>query len=145
MKIIRDEAATVAATGVEAFARIEIVGDRRRAHDAAFRRMVAAEAMTAGARVQDVALRHGICASLVYRWRRMAGPADGDDPTGRLFPVRVVAAAAEPSPAVAPGPDRSSQRRTGLIEIELSGGVRVRVDEGVNAAALRRVMSVLRG
>jgi hypothetical protein len=32
-----------------------------------------------------------------------------------------------------------------LIEIELSGGVRVRVDEGVNAAALRRVMSVLRG
>ena len=75
----------------------------------------------------------------------MAGPADGDDPTGRLFPVRVVAAAAETSPAIAPGPDRASQRRTGLIEIELSGGVRVRVDEGVNAAALRRVMSVLRG
>ena len=75
----------------------------------------------------------------------MAGASGADDPTGRLFPVRVVAAPAEPSPAIAPGPDRSSQRRTGLIEIELSGGVRVRVDEGVNAAALRRVMSVMRG
>jgi len=32
-----------------------------------------------------------------------------------------------------------------LIEIELNGGVRVSVDDGVSVAALRRVMSVLRG
>jgi hypothetical protein len=32
-----------------------------------------------------------------------------------------------------------------LIEIELSSSVRVRVDEGVSMAALRRVLSVLRG
>lgn len=145
MKIITDEAATVASTDVEAFARIEIVGDRRRAHDAAFRRMVVAEAALAGARVQEVALRHGVCASLVYRWRRMAGSSEVGDSTGRLFPVRVVASGAEPPPEVARHPDGPAPRHTGLIEIELSGGVRVRVDAGVNAAALRRVMSVLRG
>jgi hypothetical protein len=36
-------------------------------------------------------------------------------------------------------------RQAAVIEIELSSGVRVRVDEGVSVAALRRVMSVLRG
>ena len=123
-----DEAATVAATDVEALARIEIVGDRRRAHDAAFRRMVATEAMSAGARVQDVALRHGICASLVYRWRRMAGSAKLDDTTGRLLPVHVVAGTTEVPAATAPLRDAAATRRTGLIEIELNGGVRVRVD-----------------
>ena len=32
----------------------------------------------------------------------------------------------------------------GLIEIELAGGVRVSVDEGVGLAALRRIMLILR-
>ena len=40
----------------------------------------------------------------------------------------------------APVPDRG-----GTIQIELADGVRVTVDEGVSMAALRRVMSVLRG
>lgn len=128
MKRITDEAAT----DVEVVARIEIVGDRRRAHDAAFRRMVVAEAALPGTCVQEVALHHGVRASLVYRWRRMAGvgwlaSAEADDTTGRLFPVRVVASGAEPPPAVFRHPDGPASRHTGLIEIELSGGVRVRV------------------
>jgi transposase-like protein len=109
MKRITGEAATVAATDVETFARIEIVGDRRRAHDTAFRRAVVTEAMSAGARVQDVALRHGICPSLVYLWRRMAGPAEGDDSTGRLFPVRGASSPAEAPPALASGSERPSR------------------------------------
>jgi hypothetical protein len=36
-------------------------------------------------------------------------------------------------------------RRAGSIEIELAGDARVRVDESVNVAAPRRVLSVLRG
>jgi transposase len=126
--------------------RIEIVGERRRPYDAAFRAMVVAESDAAGARVQDVAARHGICRSLVYRWRRLAGTESTSSSAVHLFPVRITAAPEETFPAAARA--RSSRattpRRAGLIEIELSGGVRVSVDEGVSVAALRRVMSVLR-
>jgi len=66
------EAATVAAPE----ARIEIVGERRRVHDAAFRARVVADALAPGARVQDLARRHGLCTSLIYRWRRDAMPRE---------------------------------------------------------------------
>ena len=68
--MLASEAATVAATE----ARIEIVGERRRVHDAAFRARVVAECLAPGARVQDLARRHGVCTSLIYRWRRSALP-----------------------------------------------------------------------
>lgn len=139
-------AATVAATDSETGPRIEIVGERRRAHDAAFRAMVVAESVQPGARIHDVARRHGICPSLVYRWRRLAGPETTGGSAVHLFPVRIAAAPGE-TPAISEGPPSrvTKPRRAGLIEIELSGGVRVSVDDGVSAAALRRVMSVLRG
>jgi len=35
--------------------------------------------------------------------------------------------------------------RVGVIEIDLPGGIRVRVDSGVNEKALRRVLSAVRG
>jgi transposase len=134
-------AATMAATDGEAIPRIEIVAERRRAHDAAFRAMVVSESMAAGARVQDVAARHGICRSLLYRWRRIAGGS-----AVHLFPVRIAAAPNEPSSEPVTSPLKAgAPRRSGVIEIELSSGVRVSVDESVSVAALRRVMSVLRG
>ena len=68
--MLASEAATVAASE----ARIEIVGERRRVHDAAFRARVVEECLASGARVQDLARRHGICTSLIYRWRRSALP-----------------------------------------------------------------------
>jgi hypothetical protein len=43
-----DVAATVAATDAGPMQRIEIVGERRRAHDAAFRTQVVAESMAPG-------------------------------------------------------------------------------------------------
>ncbi len=84
------EAATVAATE----ARIEIVGERRRVHDAAFRARVVEECCVPGARMRDLARRHGICTSLIYRWRRSARP------------VETAGAAARPDAA---GPLRSSK------------------------------------
>jgi len=53
------------------------------------------------------------------------------------------------APAAAPwaseaAPDHAlRRRRTGLIEIELGGGRRLRVDRDVDAAALRRVLDAL--
>ncbi len=74
--------------------RIEIVGERRRAHDAAFRARVVAECMVPGTRVQELARRHGICTSLIYRWRRVTAPQAGAGSAVRLVPVRV----SEPRP-----------------------------------------------
>lgn len=143
----KGEAATVAATNEspQLLQRIEIVGDRRRVHDAAFRAEVVAASCVPGVRVQEVAERHGICPSLVYRWRRAAAAMDGSQP--RLLPLRIVG---EPAPVQAapqaPGSRSPARgRASGLIEIELAGGERVRVDEAVSLAALRRVLAVLRG
>src|SRR4051794_6579972 len=63
----KHDAATVAAIGGEAMERIEIVGERRRAHDAEFRARVLAEAAMPGARVQAVASRYGICLNRTYQ------------------------------------------------------------------------------
>ncbi len=126
---------------------IEIVGERRRAHDFAFRAMVVAESVAAGARVREVARRHGICPSVIYRWRRNrnAGTQAASDSAVHLFPIRIAAAPDETTAAAAARPSRTTTpRRAGLIEIELSGDVRVSVDEGVSVVALRRVISVLR-
>src|SRR5882724_3615796 len=141
----KHEAATVAATRGEAMPRIEIVADRRRAHSAAFRADVVAEAVAPGARVQDVARRHGICPSLIYRWRRDAGADATDASAVRLFPVRIADASAGTLASASPASRPAAARRAGSIEIELAGDVRVRVDESVSVAALRRVLSVLRG
>jgi transposase len=135
----KDDAAGVAATVAASVQRIEIVGDRRRAHDAAFRACVIAEAQAPGARVQDVARRHGICSSLIYRWRRAAAPQAGSGSAVQLVPVRIT----QPAPPEPRAPD-PGRPRSGLIEIELEGGARVRVDADVSLAALRRVMAALR-
>ena len=122
---------------------IEIVEERRRSHDAAFRARVVSEAMVPGARVEELARQYGICTSLIYRWRRGArGPAL-ESPTVKLVPVRV-AELARPEPNAAARPTRGG-KRPGLIEIALDGGVRIRVDGDVSVAALRRVLTALRG
>jgi transposase len=141
----KHEAATVAATRGEAMPRIEIVSDRRRAHSAAFRVDVVAQSLAPGVRVQDVADRHGICPSLIYRWRRTVGADAAGGAAVRLFPVRLADASEETLAPTLPLSRPAAARRAGSIEIELAGDVRVRVDEGVSVAALRRVLSVLRG
>ena len=143
MKSDKHEAATVAATVGEALPRIEIVSDRRRTHSAAFRADVLAEAMVPGARIRGIAERHGISPSLIYRWRRAVGSPAAGVSAIRLFPVRI--GAADGACAPPPSSGGGAPRRTGSIEIEIGSDVRVRVDESVSLAALRRVMSVLRG
>ncbi len=137
-------AATVAATDTPTMPRVEIVGERRRAHDAGFRAGVVTESLVPGTRIQELARRHGICASLIYRWRRLAAPQVGAASAVRLVPVRGIETRA---PTTHAGPARpvGGAGREGMIEIELSNGVRVRVGGEVSVAALRRVMMVLGG
>ena len=138
----RDEAATLAATVAAPMPRIEIVSDRRRAHSTEFRAAMVAQSLEPGIRIQDLARRNGICASLIYRWRReqpvCVAPA-------HLVPVQI---ARESPQCVAPIPPPRAEPQTtggsGSIEIEFAGGVRVRVGEDVSLPALRRVIAALR-
>jgi transposase len=135
----------MAATVAASMHRIEIVSDRRRAYDPAFRAQVVAESRAPGARVRQIARRHGICASLIYRWRR-----EGLDATApSLLPARVMAEPRQGSmrcqePA-APMLATDTSNKPASIEIEFADGVRIRVDETISQAALRRVVAVLRG
>ena len=138
-----DVAATLAATNAASLPRIEIVEERRRVHDAAFRSRVVAASLAPGARVEELARRFGICTSLIYRWRRSTSGPALRAPAVRLVPVRVAEARQAESHAVA---SRAGEaKRPGLIEIELDNGIRVRVDADVSSAALRRVVAALRG
>ena len=101
-----------------------------------------------GAVVSEVARRHGVAQSLLFTWRRLARTADaaGERDGSILLPVEIDATSPPPlSEAARPSRPPTSGRRTkpGVIEIELGSGNRVRVDNDVDADALRRVLSVL--
>lgn len=100
-------AANLAATDAASLPRIEIVEERRRSHDAAFRARVVAEALVPGARVEELARRHGICTSLIYRWRRAASGPAISAPSVRLVPVSV-AEPAKPEPSAAIHHDKAA-------------------------------------
>jgi transposase len=91
----------------------------------------------------------------VYKWRRLAELGIIGMPGASELPSFVAveitkdvrslpALVPEGQPAAVDGaPRRSRRKKAGLIEIELGGGRRVRVDRDVDAAALRRVLDVL--
>ena len=102
------------------------------------------ETLMPGAVVCEVARRYGVAQSLLFTWRRQARTAE---PNGRdgsiLLPVEIGAIAA-PSVSEAVRQSRATRRpKSGVIEIELGSGNLVRVDNEVDADALRRVLSVL--
>jgi len=105
------------------------------------------ETLQAGETVCGVARRHGVAHSLLFTWRRQArqGRLDGDS-VPALVAVEITPVAAPilsdgPQPASSPPAQRA---RAGIIEIELGGGCRVRVDRDVDVEALQRVLELLR-
>lgn len=102
-----------------------------------------------GACFADVARRHDVSRGLLWNWRRQARSGALASMTGPAFlPVHVMP---EPAAVDAPRPGRPALSRTsseaagGVIEIALADGTTVRVGRDVGAAALRRVLGVLRG
>ena len=115
---------------------------RRRWSDEDKRRLVA-ETLSTGGTVHGVARRYGVNTSQLFTWRKqLRAGADRLPPTAVVpgFAAVTIVPAALPAPpteAVSPGALTSS----GLIEIELPDGGRVRIagaaDPAVVAAALR--------
>jgi transposase len=131
---------------------VEILNSgKRRCHwSAEEKARIVAETLAAGAKVAEVARRHGITPSRIFAWRRETRTREHGEPAAPgLVEVHVVA-----SPATAARQDvqaeelpRSAQdarKRTGLIEIDLGDGRCLRVDAEVDAAALGRVLDVMR-
>lgn len=89
--------------------------------------------------VSEVARRHGLTPSLVFRWRREFW----DEARATSLPAEpAFVPLALPAPA-SPAPE--PEPRLGVIEIELSGGHRLRAEPGADAALLQIVITALLG
>ena len=135
----------------------ELLGrvERRRRFSVEQKLVVLAEAMAPGANMSEVARRHGLVPAQVYKWRRLAELGVIGMPGASELPSFVAVEIAKDVPslpavvleskpaAVNDAPRRRQRKKAGLIEIELAGGRRVRVDRDVDAAALERVLDVL--
>lgn len=126
--------------------RVEVITsvERRRRWSREEKERLVVASFESGVSVSEVARSAGIHVSQLFRWRKDlcdrvdAGPS-------QLVPVEIVPAAMSPAietPASSASPGRR-RRKSGIIEIELGGGRRVRVDRDVDAEALRRVLDAL--
>jgi transposase-like protein len=117
---------------------------------------IVAEAEQPGACFAEVARRHDVSRALLWTWRCQVREgrcrSSGAD---AFLPVQVVAEVPSAVGVVVSGepgvgrsrrsPRRPAGAEAGLIEIALADGTMVRVGRDVGAAALRRVLGVLRG
>lgn len=105
-----------------------------------------------GAKLNDVARRHDVSRGLLWQWREAQRRGRLVAEVQTFVPLRVVPelpapesrgmAAPSPSPTASAEAEGTSDDR---IEIVLPDGTAVRVAERISAAALRRVLSALRG
>jgi transposase len=127
------------------------------------KRRIVEEAFRPGASVADVARSYGLNANQVFNWRRRALAAAAKTksnpaaPDAALLPVGTIVQGSDGQLALAPppptevtqptlntAPHPAPGERTGLIEIDLTCGTRLRVDALVDEHALRRVLSVVK-
>ena len=138
--------------------RVEVLTgpERRRRWSVDQKLAIVAEFERSGSSGAVVARRYGISTGLLYTWRRQAHGlrARSRSLVAGFMPVVVgpgVDAVAAPdavsdvfAPVVTPAHGNGADMFAGgVIEIELSGGQRLRVDRDVDAEALRRVLAVL--
>ncbi|MFZ0889611.1 MAG: transposase, partial [Candidatus Binataceae bacterium] len=104
-------------------------------------------------RVSVVARRHGLSESLLYNWRsawKAVSPSSKPEPVVEFVPLGVIDRTSDGRPALLTPPEPSVSRngrreqRVGKIEIELTTGVRVRIDPSISEKALSRVLRVLK-
>ena len=118
-----------------------VTASTRRAWSAADKRAIVAETEVPGATVSEVARRHHLHSSLLFRWRRH-GLAGRDDAAalGHVTPQPTFVPL-----ALAGSADPPSSASEGVIEVDLAGGHRLRARGRVDAAVLRSVVAALVG
>ena len=125
----------------------------RRSWSLAEKRRIVAETLVLGASVSVVARRHDVNANQVFKWRRELAAGDRaalPAPACEFVPIGVFAEVDGKMPAPThdddrrPGAPAEPADRSGLIEIDLVSGTRLRVDASVDERALGRVLRALR-
>ena len=150
----REVASAVAGTsaitgaGTGALERVEIVtrGEGRRSYSPEEKARLLAETAAPGARVCEVARRHGICASLLHRWRRQAeGRPVRKLPRRAARPTSFVPLLLEAGHPASPPASEPSASGTAdpAIEVVLRNGRVLRVGTGADAAAVARLAAAL--
>ena len=110
---------------------------RRRKFTLASKEAIVSETLSGGATVTEVARRHDLDRSLLYRWRRELGVVARMEEPRAFVPVKVEA------PNVAVGMPAAAA--SSAIEIHVGRGRSVRVNRDFDASTLSRVLDVLEG
>lgn len=118
----------------------QIVASTRRLYTDAQKRGIVAE-IEAGASVSEVARRHNMHTSLLFRWRREYAAAQ---------PCSALASKPAPHPSssatflpVAVAPVAPSKSNAPVIEIDIAGGRKLRVVADIDVSALKRIIAAL--
>ena len=115
--------------------------ERRRRWSVEDKLKIVGKTLEPGASVNQIAARHDIYPGLLFTWRRqMRSGQLAAQRKPLFFPVQTHDAGLSTVPAKMERASSASRQ----IEIELSNGSRVRVEEGVSLTALRRVLAALR-
>jgi transposase len=128
----------------------------RRDYTLAFKLQVLNETLVPGASVSIVARRHDINTNVVFRWRKLfregrLGNGASEQkklPPPEFAPVRMVpdasAVPALPPPKLRPVAKPEPRKKSAVMAITLPGGFALRVEEGIDEAALRRLLRAVR-
>ena len=133
--------------------RVEVLAgvERRRRWSFEEKARIVEASYAANTSVSALARRYGIALGLLFTWRRQAreGRLGGAEQAPVFVPV-VTKPERDPGPCVPTLPASAAadlhprrRRRAGVIESDLGGGRRLKVDRDVGAEALRRMLSVL--
>ncbi len=104
------------------------------------KRRIVEETMKPGMSVSMVARRHDINANLVFSWRKLYQEGRLGTKAGEqsFISVGLVGGLASLSTPI------SAPRSAGMVELELPGGIRLRVDSKIEESALRRVLRAIK-
>jgi transposase len=125
--------------------RVEIFqGRARRRWSEEDKRRLVAEAFMPGETVHGVARRRGVSPSQLFGWRKLFGAETGPGvPAARVSGFAAVEIA--PAPATPPAVADAVPAPSGLIEIELAGGDRVRISGAADPAVVMAALRALAG
>lgn len=120
----------------------------RRKYQLAEKLRILEETRRPGASIAEVARTHGVNANVVFGWRRLEQLGALRAPStesASLLPVKVDSPTLLPTvKASVPVRSAHATRSPGVIEIEFSGGICVRLHGAVDALLLKRVLKTLR-
>jgi transposase len=123
---------------------VRVAAERRRRWSVEQKLSVVRETLEPGAVTKAVAERHGISTGLLYTWRKqmLTTAMAGFVPVQVALeaPAPMLTAPAEPPVEPTQAPDAVP---SGVIEVQWSSGVRVRVSSGVDVKLLRSVLAEL--